>query len=82
MSKLRRDGSIGCPANLPKLQSLRSHMTEKKQPHLPTNRMSKDEQTDRAAREIIRDETVAREEKTKRLKEARLQRDATYGVED
>ena len=57
-------------------------MTEKKQPHLPTIRMSKDEQTDRAAREIIRDETVAREEKTKRLKEARLQRDATYGVED
>ncbi len=44
--------------------------------------MSKDEQTDRVAREIIRDETVAREEKTKRLKEARLQRDATYGVED
>ncbi len=57
-------------------------MTEKKQPHLPINRMSKDEQTDRVAREIIRDETVAREEKTKRLKEARLQRDATYGVED
>ena len=44
--------------------------------------MSKDEQTDRAAREIIRDEAAAREEKTRRLKEARLQRDAKSGVED
>ena len=57
-------------------------MTEKKQPHLPINRMSKGEQTDRAAREIIRDETAAREEKTRRLKEARLQSDPEYGVDD
>ena len=51
-------------------------MTEKKQPYLPINRMSKDEQTDRAAREIISDEKAAREEKTKRLKDARLKRNA------
>ena len=50
-------------------------MTQKKEPYLPINRMSKDEQTDRAAREIIRDEKAAREEKTKRLKAARLRRD-------
>ena len=51
-------------------------MTEKKQPYLPINRMSKDEQTDRVAREIISDEKAAREEKTKRLKDARLKRNA------
>ncbi|WP_170482236.1 MULTISPECIES: hypothetical protein [Ruegeria] len=50
-------------------------MTEKKQPFLPNKRISKDEQTDRVAREIISDEKAAREEKTKRLKEARLKRD-------
>ncbi len=52
-----------------------SFMTEKKQPFLPNKRISKDEQTDRVAREIISDEKAAREEKTKRLKEARLKRD-------
>ncbi|WP_164659165.1 hypothetical protein [Tropicibacter sp. Alg240-R139] len=50
-------------------------MTQKKEPYLPGKRLSKDEQTDLAAREILQDERVAREEKTKRLKMARLKRE-------
>ena len=57
-------------------------MQEKKLPTPPINRMSKDEQTDRVAREIINDEKAAREEKTKRLKEARLDRDVEHRVEN
>ena len=55
-----------------------SCMSQKKEPYLPTNRMSKDEQTDQAAREILRAEKTAREEKTQRLKAARLRRDAGH----
>lgn len=57
-------------------------MIEKKQPYLPIHRISKDEQTDRVAREIINDEKAAREDKTKRLKEARLKRDLEDCAED
>ncbi|GAB5436615.1 hypothetical protein [Falsiruegeria mediterranea] len=51
-------------------------MIQKKVPYLPGKKLSKDEQTDHAAREILHDEKVAREEKTKRLKAARLKREA------
>ena len=40
------------------------------------NRISKDEQTDRAVREILGEEKAAREEQTSRLRAARLSRDA------
>ena len=40
------------------------------------NRIPKDEKTDRAVREIIRDEKAAREQKISRLRAARLSRDA------
>lgn len=40
------------------------------------NRIPKDEQTDRAVREILDEEKAAREEKTSRLRAARLSRDA------
>lgn len=53
-------------------------MTQKKEPYLPIKRMSKDEQTDIAAREIIRAEKAARDAKTKRLKAARLSRDEDH----
>ena len=51
-------------------------MKRKRAPHEPTKRLSKDEQTDRVAREIIRSEKSARDEKTQRLRAARLKRDA------
>ena len=51
-------------------------MKKMKELDLPLNRMPKDEQTDRAVRKIIREEKADREEKTSRLKAARLRRDA------
>lgn len=51
-------------------------MKSRKEPFLPVNRLSKGDQTTLVALEIIRDEKAAREEKTKRLKAARIKRDA------
>ncbi len=51
-------------------------MAKEKELYPLLNRIPKDEQTDRAVREIIREEKAAREEKTSRLKAARLRRDA------
>ena len=56
-------------------------MTQKKEPYLPLKQLSKNEQTDQAAREIIREEKAAREEKTKRLKAARVRRDSGHRPE-
>lgn len=50
-------------------------MTQKKTPYLQVDRISKDERTHRVAREITRLENSAREEKTERLRAARLRRD-------
>lgn len=51
-------------------------MAKKKELYPLLNQIPKDEHTDRAVREIIREEKAAREEKTMRLKAARLRRDA------
>ena len=43
----------------------------------PTRQESRADRTDRAAREIIRDDEEARQEKTEKLRAARLNRDKT-----
>ncbi|MGR3494310.1 hypothetical protein [Citreimonas sp.] len=51
-------------------------------PQRPTRQESKADATDRAAREIIRDEGAARDAKTAALRAARLEREGTETAPD